>query len=160
MEMVIELNELQSVLHRSASASDVARMVIDLGIAASKVTDCWLVCVCVVWFEAAESCRAKLYFLASRSYTKLAPVLFSTLITSLMVLAASEDARGILWSHEKPCKQHPSALWTVQRVEGGSNLRPTVPYYQRISHYHGRSGQLHSEMAVCVCIDPSECVRD
>jgi len=48
MEMVLELNELQSVLHRSASATDVARMVIDLGIAASKVTDCWPVCVYVV----------------------------------------------------------------------------------------------------------------
>lgn len=37
--MVVELNELQSVLHRSASASDVARMVIDLEIATSKVID-------------------------------------------------------------------------------------------------------------------------
>jgi len=37
--MMVKLNEFQSVLHRSASASDVARMVIDLGTAASKVND-------------------------------------------------------------------------------------------------------------------------
>jgi len=35
--MMAELNELQSILHCSASASNVAKMVIDLGIAASKV---------------------------------------------------------------------------------------------------------------------------
>jgi len=38
-EMMVGLNELQSVLYHSASASNVARMVIDLGIAASKVID-------------------------------------------------------------------------------------------------------------------------
>jgi len=37
--MMVKLNEFQSVLHRSASGSDVARMVIDLGTAASKVID-------------------------------------------------------------------------------------------------------------------------
>jgi len=37
--MMVELNELQSILHRSASASDIARMMIDLGTAASKVID-------------------------------------------------------------------------------------------------------------------------
>jgi len=46
--MMAELNEFQSVLHRSASASDVARMVIDLGTAASKVNDCSPVCPYVV----------------------------------------------------------------------------------------------------------------
>ena len=43
-DMVTELDELQSalhcfVLHRSASASDAAGMVIDLGTAISKVID-------------------------------------------------------------------------------------------------------------------------
>jgi len=38
-KMVLELNELQFVLHRFASVSDVARMGTDLGIAASKVID-------------------------------------------------------------------------------------------------------------------------
>jgi len=42
--MMAELNEFQSILHCSASASDVAKMVIDLGIAASKVNDCSPVC--------------------------------------------------------------------------------------------------------------------
>ena len=58
-KMMAELNELQSILHRSASASDIARMMIDLGTAASKVIDRWLVCPDVVWLEAAKSCRTR-----------------------------------------------------------------------------------------------------
>ena len=38
-KMVLELNELQSVLHRFASTSDAIRMGTDLGIAATKVID-------------------------------------------------------------------------------------------------------------------------
>jgi len=38
-KMVLELNELQSVLHRFASTSDAIRMGTDLLIAASKVID-------------------------------------------------------------------------------------------------------------------------
>jgi len=37
--MVVELNNLHSILHRSASTSDVAWMFIDLGTAISKVID-------------------------------------------------------------------------------------------------------------------------
>jgi len=38
-KMVLELNELQSVLHRFASASDATGVVMDLGTAISKVID-------------------------------------------------------------------------------------------------------------------------
>ena len=62
-KMVLELNELQSVLHRFASTSDALRMGTDLGIAASKVIDRWLVFLYVVWLEADESHRANCIFL-------------------------------------------------------------------------------------------------
>ena len=55
--MVTELDELQSALHCSASASNAAGTVIDLGTAISKVIDRWLVYPCVVWLETAESCH-------------------------------------------------------------------------------------------------------
>jgi len=62
-KMVLELNELQSVLHGFASVSDVARMGTDLAIAASKVIDRWLVFLYVVWLKAAESHRTNCIFL-------------------------------------------------------------------------------------------------
>lgn len=60
--------------------------------------------------------------------------------------AAFEDSKGILWSHEEPCKQHPSALWPAQQAQGSFNARPIMLYHQRVSRDHGRGGQLHPEM--------------
>lgn len=66
--------------------------------------------------------------LVSRSYTKLAPFLSPKSIIWLIVFAAFEDSKGIPWSDEKPCKQHPSAVWPARQAQGSSNLSPIVPY--------------------------------
>ena len=144
--MIVKLNEFQSVLHRSASASDVARMVTDLGTAVSKVMivdqyTCMLSDLRQLnpVAHAVFSCVQVVYQVGSFSIFRS--------IAWLIFLAAFEDAKGILWSHEKPCKQHPSARWPARQTQRSSNLRSTVPYNEGVSRDHGRSGQLHLEMA-------------
>jgi len=87
------------------------------------------------------------YSLVSRLCTKLARFLLSTSIISLIVSAAFEDSKGIVWNNEKSCKEHPSVLWPVGKAEGSSDLRSTAQHCGRVSGYRGRSGGLHSEMA-------------
>jgi len=90
-----ELNEFQSVLHHSASASNVTRMVIDLGTAASKSM---IVRQCAHMLsdlkqvhpvaQTVFSCVQVVYQVGSFSVFKL--------IIRLIALAAFEDSNGIL----------------------------------------------------------------
>ena len=107
---MVELNEFQSVLHRSASASDIARMVIDLGTVASKVNDCWLVCQYVVWLETAESCR--------RRCILLCPGRLPSLVLFCFQINNTTDSFGSIWR----LKRNPMKQWKVLQTASKCSL--------------------------------------
>ena len=143
-EMMVGLNELQSVSHHSASASNVARMVIDLGIAASKVIDLWLVCMLSDLKQLNPvaqifSCIQVIYKVGSFSVFNINNI---------------TDSFGSIWR----CKRNPMKPWKALQTAYKCSLASSTGWRRfesqtncailsQSSYHHRRSGQLHSEMA-------------
>jgi len=105
--MMVELNDFQSVLHRSASTSDVARMMIDLGTAASKVNDCSPVCPYVVWLEVGASCRT--------SCILLCPGRLPSWLLFCFQINNTTDSFGSIWRPKRNLMKPWKALQTASK---------------------------------------------